>query len=105
MASLVSGRAHTSPLQIWELIPKTWELNPTAELMKITSCADARSWKLLVDNGPALIKTRFGRADGSDPELKKIADEITYRGIKVMLDVRIMLLIRVSVRTLSLAFL
>ena len=55
--------------------------------MKITSCADARSWKLLVENGPSLIKTRFGRVDGCDPELKKIADEITYRGIKVMLDV------------------
>lgn len=55
--------------------------------MKITSCADGHSWKLLVDNGPALIKTRFGRTDGCDPALKKVADEITYRGIKVMLDV------------------
>ena len=57
--------------------------------MKISSCADERSWKLLVEHGPALIKSRFGRIDGSDPELKKIADEITYRGIKVMLDVSV----------------
>lgn len=42
-----------------------------------------------MENGPALIKTRFGRLDGCDPELKKVADEITYRGIKVMLDVSI----------------
>lgn len=59
--------------------------------MKITSCADERSWKLLVEHGPALIKTRFGRVDGCDSELKKVADEITYRGIKVMLDVSIAL--------------
>jgi 3-dehydroquinate synthase len=55
--------------------------------MKISSCADERIWELLVQNGEALIQTRFGRADGAMPELKKIADEICWRGIKVMLDV------------------
>jgi hypothetical protein len=59
-----------------------------AELMKISSCADKRTWDLLVQNGEALIKTRFGRADGAPPELKAVADEICWRGIKVMLDVR-----------------
>lgn len=58
------------------------------ELMKISSCADKRTWDLLVENGEALIKTRFGRADGATSELKAIADEICWRGIKVMLDVR-----------------
>lgn len=55
--------------------------------MKISSCADKRIWELLVQNGEALIDTRFGRADGAAPELKAIADEICWRGIKVMLDV------------------
>ena len=55
--------------------------------MKISSCADKRIWDLLVQNGEALIETRFGRADGASPELKAIADEICWRGIKVMLDV------------------
>ena len=58
------------------------------ELMKISSCTDQRTWDLLVQNGEALIETRFGRADGATPELKAIADEICWRGIKVMLDVR-----------------
>lgn len=57
------------------------------ELMKISSCADKRIWDLLVQNGEALIDTRFGRTDGATAELKAIADEICWRGIKVMLDV------------------
>lgn len=55
--------------------------------MKISSCADQRTWELLVEHGESLIKTRFGRADGASPELKAVADEICWRGIKVMLDV------------------
>ena len=58
--------------------------------MKISSCADKRTWDLLVQNGEELIKTRFGRADGAPPELKEIADEICRRGIKVMLDVSVL---------------
>lgn len=56
--------------------------------MKISSCADKRIWDLLVQNGEALIQTRFGRSDGAPEGLKAIADEICWRGIKVMLDVR-----------------
>ena len=55
--------------------------------MKISSCADKRIWELLVQNGEALIETRFGRADNATSDLKQIADEICWRGIKVMLDV------------------
>jgi len=54
--------------------------------MKISSCADQRIWELLVQHGEALVNTRFGRADGAAAEVKKIADEICWRGIKVMLD-------------------
>ena len=55
--------------------------------MKISSCADKRIWELLVNHGEDLIQTRFGRAEGAPAEMKKIADEICWRGIKVMLDV------------------
>ncbi|EKM50499.1 uncharacterized protein PHACADRAFT_178237 [Phanerochaete carnosa HHB-10118-sp] len=67
-------------------LPEGQVRNGFAELMKISSCADKRTWDLLVENGETLIKTRFGRADGASPELKEIADEICWRGIKVMLD-------------------
>ncbi|KAI0825807.1 2-epi-5-epi-valiolone synthase [Irpex lacteus] len=67
-------------------LPEGQVRNGFAELMKISSCADKRIWELLVQNGEALIDTRFGRADGAAPELKAIADEICWRGIKVMLD-------------------
>lgn len=67
-------------------LPEGQVRNGFAELMKISSCADKRAWDLLVENGEALIKTRFGRAEGASPELKTIADEICWRGIKVMLD-------------------
>ena len=59
--------------------------------MKISSCADKRIWDLLIQNGEALIQTRFGRSDGAPEGLKAIADEICWRGIKVMLDVSIFL--------------
>lgn len=74
------------------------------ELMKISSCADERSWKLLVAHGPALIKSCFGRIDGCDPELKKVADEIAYRAIKVMLDVslsQLLLSLQLLIRKLT----
>ena len=69
-------------------LPEGQVRNGFAELMKISSCADKRIWELLVGHGEELIDTRFGRLPGSDPKLKKIADEICWRGIKVMLDVR-----------------
>lgn len=69
-------------------LPEGQVRNGFAELMKISSCADKRIWDLLVGHGEELINTRFGRLPGADPELKKIADEICWRGIKVMLDVR-----------------
>ncbi|TCD70755.1 hypothetical protein EIP91_001784 [Steccherinum ochraceum] len=67
-------------------LPEAQVRNGFAELMKISSCADKRIWDLLVANGEDLITTRFGRADGASPEMKEIADEICWRGIKVMLD-------------------
>ncbi|KAI0079515.1 2-epi-5-epi-valiolone synthase [Panus rudis PR-1116 ss-1] len=74
-------------------LPEGQVRNGFAELMKISSCADKRIWDLLVAHGKALIATRFGRIDGADPELKSVADEICWRGIKVMLDASIHIII------------
>lgn len=61
--------------------------NGFAELVKISSVAEKRVWELLVRYGPQLVDTKFGRAEGADPEIKKVADEICWKGIKVMLEV------------------
>lgn len=64
--------------------------NGFAELMKISAVGDIRTWSLLSGYGAELIKTKFGRLDttGEDTnEIKKIADEVCDRGIKLMLEV------------------
>lgn len=68
-------------------LPEGQVRNGFAELVKISSVSDLRTWQLLEANGEALIETRFGRADGARPEILPIADEICKRGIKVMLEV------------------
>ena len=68
-------------------LPEGQVRNGFAELVKISSVSDLRIWQLLEANGEALIKSRFGRVDGTEPELSAIADEICKRGIKVMLEV------------------
>jgi len=60
--------------------------NGFAELIKISSVSDIRTWELLEKNGEALIETHFGRADGAKDDILDIAKEICQRGIKVMLD-------------------
>lgn len=60
--------------------------NGFAELIKISSVGDIRTWRLLEQYGEDLVKTRFGRVEGSSAEVRKAADEIVYRGIKVMLE-------------------
>lgn len=55
--------------------------------MKISCCADKRMWELLAQYGEDLIHTRFGRLIDSPADMKEIADEICWRGIKAMLDV------------------
>lgn len=59
--------------------------NGFAELVKISTCADLTTFELLDKYCEQLISDRFGRADGSSPELKKAADIINRRGIHVML--------------------
>ncbi|KZV94288.1 Dehydroquinate synthase-like protein [Exidia glandulosa HHB12029] len=60
--------------------------NGFAELIKISSVGDITIWKLLEKYGEELVHSRFGRAPGASAEVRKAADEICYRGIKVMLE-------------------
>jgi 3-dehydroquinate synthase len=69
-------------------LPEAQVRNGFAELVKIAAVAEKRTWDLLVQHGPALVASRFGRADGAAPELKGVADEICWRGIERMLEVR-----------------
>lgn len=41
----------------------------------------------MAKHGEKIIASRFGRAEGTDPELLKIADTVNRNGIRVMLDV------------------
>jgi 3-dehydroquinate synthase len=66
-------------------LPEAQVRNGFAELIKISTCADLRTFDLLDQFTEKLISMKFGRADGSSQELIKAADEINRRGIHVML--------------------
>jgi len=66
-------------------LPEAQVRNGFAELIKISTCADLRTFELLDKYCEQLISMKFGRADGSSQELIKAADEINRRGIHVML--------------------
>lgn len=61
--------------------------NGFAELIKISSVSELRTWQLLEGHGEALIETSFGRADGAKEDILPIAEEVCRRGITHMLDV------------------
>lgn len=67
-------------------LPEGQTRNGFAEIMKISHCAEKPTWDLLVKYGPQLVKTGFGRKEGSSPELKNAADEICRRAIWKMLQ-------------------
>lgn len=71
-------------------LPEGQVRNGFAELVKISSVSDITIWKLLEKHGEAFIETRFGRADGTKQEIVDAAKEVCHRGIKVMLEVRIL---------------
>lgn len=66
-------------------LPEAQVRNGFAELVKISTCADLKTFELLDRYCEQLISQRFGRADGSSSELKDAADIINHRGIHVML--------------------
>jgi len=59
--------------------------NGFAELVKISVVGEKRIFDLLCEYGELLISTRFGYL-GDNPNVRKAAEEINYRGIKRMLD-------------------
>lgn len=59
--------------------------NGFAELIKISSCADAETFNLLDRHCEALIDTAFGRSDDASAELRDVADRICRAGIYEML--------------------
>lgn len=66
-------------------LPISQVRNGFAELIKISSCADLKSFNSLDKYCEELIATKFGRMPGSDPEIRRVADEINYDSIYEML--------------------
>ena len=66
-------------------LPEAQVRNGFAELIKISACADLRTFELLDKHCEQLISMKFGREDGSSEELIKAADEINRRSIHAML--------------------
>lgn len=67
-------------------LPESQVRNGFAELIKISTCADLRTFELLDRYCEQLIAMKFGRAEGSSKELLDAADEINRRGILRMLQ-------------------
>lgn len=67
-------------------LPEAQIRNGFAELIKISSCADAETFRLLDENCEALISTAFGRTGEKEGSpLKAAADKICRAGIYEML--------------------
>ncbi|MXG89285.1 sedoheptulose 7-phosphate cyclase [Nocardioides flavescens] len=62
--------------------------NGMAEIIKISTVGHAGIFELLEKYGEDLLTTRFGHLDGT-PELREIADRITYDAIKTMLELEV----------------
>jgi 3-dehydroquinate synthase len=66
-------------------LPTSQVRNGFAEIIKISSCADLKTFNSLDKYCEQLIETRFGRTDGADKEVRRVADEICYDAIFEML--------------------
>ena len=67
-------------------LPTDQVRNGMAELIKITTVGDRATFDLLAEHGQELLETRFGRVEGSRPELRDVADAITYDSVRRMLE-------------------
>ncbi|EKG14950.1 hypothetical protein MPH_07850 [Macrophomina phaseolina MS6] len=67
-------------------LPEAQVRNGFAELIKISTCAHLDTFDLLDKYCEELIKTSFGRADGSPAEVRAAADKINRAGIHKMLE-------------------
>ncbi|MEO7079333.1 MAG: 3-dehydroquinate synthase, partial [Rhodococcus sp. (in: high G+C Gram-positive bacteria)] len=59
--------------------------NGMAELIKISVVGNSAIFDMLDEHGPELLRTRFGHLDGT-PELRSVADTLTYQAIDTMLE-------------------
>ena len=62
--------------------------NGMAELIKISVVGNNGIFELLEKYGEDLLTTRFGHLDGT-PELREIADRVTYDAIQTMLELEV----------------
>ncbi|QWC86068.1 sedoheptulose 7-phosphate cyclase [Nocardioidaceae bacterium] len=67
-------------------LPTDQVRNGMAELIKITTVGDSATFDLLEKYGEELLESRFGRVEGSRPELRDVADAITYDSVRRMLE-------------------
>ncbi|CAN5475779.1 3-dehydroquinate synthase [soil metagenome] len=69
-------------------LPTDQVRNGMAELIKISTVADREIFELLETHGEELLRTRFGRLDAT-PELRTVADRVTYGAIETMLRLEV----------------
>ena len=62
--------------------------NGMAELIKISTVANSEIFELFEKYGEDLLHTRFGHLDGT-PELREIANRVTYAAIHTMLSLEV----------------
>jgi 3-dehydroquinate synthase len=68
-------------------LPTSQVRNGFAEIIKISSCADLKSFDLLDKYCEQLIETKFGRLECDNPEIRRAADVICYDAIHEMLRI------------------
>ncbi|KQU56945.1 3-dehydroquinate synthase [Rhodococcus sp. Leaf278] len=66
-------------------LPEDQVRNGMAELIKISVVGNLEIFEMLEQYGPELLRTRFGHLDGT-PELRSVADRLTYSAIATMLE-------------------
>ncbi|MHA3701084.1 sedoheptulose 7-phosphate cyclase [Jatrophihabitans sp. YIM 134969] len=69
-------------------LPEDQVRNGMAEIIKIATVGNSGIFELMEKYGEDLLATRFGHLDGT-PELREIADRITYDAIQTMLDLEV----------------
>ncbi|KST62693.1 sedoheptulose 7-phosphate cyclase [Mastigocoleus testarum] len=69
-------------------LPTEQVRNGMAELVKIAVVANEEVFNLLEEHGEELLRTHFGNIDAS-PEIKEIAQKVTYEAIKTMLELEV----------------
>jgi 3-dehydroquinate synthetase len=71
-----------------QTLPVDQVRNGMAELIKISTVGNSAIFELLEKYGEDLLHTRFGHLEGT-PEIREIADRVTYDAIKTMLELEV----------------